>query len=642
MDPRLARRVVLANSIALTLGAVTLPYAVIFWLMGARALAVAVVPIALVYVVTPFVAARVSFGAARAVMFTTFPLAVFAYASSFGERAGIQLLLFAAVCMPVLLCELRERAALAHGLGMSVAAFLVLELSEYSLLGAPVVGPWVQQIVRLAIVATTFVFLLTAVFYFALSSRRAEASLDGRNRAMRLVLDHVEQGLVTVEADGRLLPERSAAADRWLGVPAPGESLVELTRAHDPGYADWLALGLATLAEDALPVEVVLDQLPARLAAGGRVLEPSYKPIDGSNGRLLVMFTDVTARLERERAEEQQAEVVALVTRALADRGVVRACLAEARELIDRLVSGASAAAGADAVARDLHTLKGNAALFGLGSVARLCHGVEDACAETRAPPDDAALGAVAARFAEVTAPVLPLLGEGGGPEVSHDDVVRLRALVSAGADAREVLAEISAWSYERADRRLALLAEQARGLAARLGRDELSAEVAARGVRVDPARWAPLWSALAHVVRNAVDHGIESPDERLAAGKSASGSLTLEARAERDDVVLEVRDDGRGVDWGRVAARARAHGLPHETHAELVDALFCDGLSTRDAVTETSGRGVGLAALRSTCDAIGARVDVQGGPGRGTTFVLRVPHAAKRPSLRPPASAAA
>lgn len=387
MDPRLARRVVLANSIALTLGAVTLPYAVIFWLMGARALAVAVVPIALVYVVTPFVAARVSFGAARAVMFTTFPLAVFAYASSFGERAGIQLLLFAAVCMPVLLCELRERAALAHGLGMSVAAFLVLELSEYSLLGAPVVGPWVQQIVRLAIVATTFVFLLTAVFYFALSSRRAEASLDGRNRAMRLVLDHVEQGLVTVEADGRLLPERSAAADRWLGVPAPGESLVELTRAHDPGYADWLALGLATLAEDALPVEVVLDQLPARLAAGGRVLEPSYKPIDGSNGRLLVMFTDVTARLERERAEEQQAEVVALVTRALADRGVVRACLAEARELIDRLVSGASAAAGADAVARDLHTLKGNAALFGLGSVARLCHGVEDACAETRAPP---------------------------------------------------------------------------------------------------------------------------------------------------------------------------------------------------------------------------------------------------------------
>lgn len=629
MDAHLQRRVLLLNTIALTLGVVTLPYTLIFGLMGAHALAAAVVPIVTVYCSVPLVAHKLSFGTARAVVFMLFPLAVFIYSGSFGERAGIQLLFFSAVSLPVLLCDLRERAALAFGLSVPVVGFMVLELTEYALFGEPVVGPVVQHVIRLVIVPTTFLLLLASVFYFALSSRRAEASLDGRNREMRLVLDHVVQGLVTMEANGQMLPERSAAVDQWLGTPAQGASLPELAAAHDPEYAEWLKLGLMELAEDVLPAEVLVEQLPKRLKVGERTLESTYKPIGMSNGRVLVMLTDITARLERERAEEVHNEVVALVTRALADRGVVRACIAEAQSLVDRLVSGASAADGRETFARDLHTLKGNTALFGLGGVARLCHELENACAETLSLPSEADLQALAARFAEVTGPVLPLLGHSSGPEASPADIARLRALIVAGAERHEILAEVDAWSCEHAEPRLALLAEQARGLAARLGREDLQVRVAAPKVRVEPARWAPLWSALSHVVRNAVDHGIESPDERLAAGKSAQGSLALEARAERHDVVLEIRDDGRGVDWARVATKARERGLPHETHEDLVDALFSDGLSTRDAVTETSGRGVGLAALRSACEAAGARIDVQSLAGRGTTFVLQVPAAA-------------
>lgn len=117
LEPRQAQRVVLMNAIAVTLGLITLPYALIFGLMGVTTLAVAVVPIAFVYMSTPLVVARLSFTAARVVMFTMFPTAVTIYASSFGERSGIQLLYFAAVCMPVLLCDLSERRLLAYGLG---------------------------------------------------------------------------------------------------------------------------------------------------------------------------------------------------------------------------------------------------------------------------------------------------------------------------------------------------------------------------------------------------------------------------------------------------------------------------------------------------------------------------------------------
>ncbi|HEU4533412.1 MAG TPA: ATP-binding protein, partial [Polyangiaceae bacterium] len=82
---------------------------------------------------------------------------------------------------------------------------------------------------------------------------------------------------------------------------------------------------------------------------------------------------------------------------------------------------------------------------------------------------------------------------------------------------------------------------------------------------------------------------------------------------------VLEVADDGRGVDWARVAAKAADLGLPFETEAERVAALFADGLSTKDVATEVSGRGVGLAAVWAACKALGGRARVDSWPGAGT-----------------------
>ncbi len=323
-----------------------------------------------------------------------------------------------------------------------------------------------------------------------------------------------------------------------------------------------------------MPLEVLLDQLPRQLTLGDRVLQASYKLIEGARGSMLVMLTDVTAVLQRKREEETQLETVALVTRALADRGVVRAFLDEARGLVTRIVTGASEAIAHDVIARDVHTLKGNAALFGFGSLARLCHDIEDRCQEYGWPPSADALAPLAARFEEVTAPLLVLLGTGSGPEVAPDDIARLRALVLSGADAATILAELDAWSLAPIERRLSLLAEQARSLAKRLGRGELTASVQAEGVRVEPTRWAPLWPALAHVVRNAIDHGIEESDERAAAGKPTRPTLCFTARDEPGAVVLSIADDGRGVDWERVASR------PHQRafHGRHLHARRSDG----------------------------------------------------------------
>lgn len=136
----------------------------------------------------------------------------------------------------------------------------------------------------------------------------------------------------------------------------------------------------------------------------------------------------------------------------------------------------------------------------------------------------------------------------------------------------------------------------------------------------------------LMHLVRNAVDHGIEPPAEREQLGKPPTGRLRLAAAQEEEGIVVVVEDDGRGIDTQRVRDRAVALGRVSAEAAarlseeEAVELIFHPGLSTAQRVTEVSGRGVGMDAVRAGVQALGGSVEVHTQPGRGTTFVLRLP----------------
>ncbi len=136
----------------------------------------------------------------------------------------------------------------------------------------------------------------------------------------------------------------------------------------------------------------------------------------------------------------------------------------------------------------------------------------------------------------------------------------------------------------------------------------------------------------LTHLVRNAVDHGIENPEERVAAGKPAQGQVTLRAYHAGGQVVVEIVDDGRGIDPDAVAASALAKGLRTEeqirtlSQQEIFHLLFLPGFSTAKAVTNVSGRGVGMDVVRTKIEAIGGSVDVESTMGAGTTWRLRIP----------------
>jgi two-component system chemotaxis sensor kinase CheA len=146
--------------------------------------------------------------------------------------------------------------------------------------------------------------------------------------------------------------------------------------------------------------------------------------------------------------------------------------------------------------------------------------------------------------------------------------------------------------------------------------------------VEVDTALVEGLREPLLHLVRNAVDHGLELPEERRAAGKEACGTLVLRAFHEPGSLVVELSDDGRGLRHDRLKEKARALGLEPErmTVEELEELVFLPGLSTAEEVTEVSGRGVGMDVVRRGVEGLRGMVTLRSQEGQGTTVTLRVP----------------
>jgi two-component system chemotaxis sensor kinase CheA len=447
--------------------------------------------------------------------------------------------------------------------------------------------------------------------------------LDQRNQDMRRVLDNVEQGFLTLDLDAKMSQERSAILVRWLGRAPESNKFSDYIAQAVPVAGEWFALGWEGVIERLIPLEACLDQLPKRLRSGKHELSIEYRPVLGNAGvleRVLVVMTDVTAALERARAEADEREVTRLFTRVMADRGGFLQFFSEATLLVER-VATAVETGELDELKRALHTLKGNTNIYGIDTVAGICHRFEDKLAESgRLSLDD--VRELQGRWFDLSDKMQALIGDARA-KIEIDDLEHGQILdaVAKGMARSEIVRRIQSWRLEPTQVHLARSAEQAQALAQRLGKGPVEVVIESNQLRLKAEDFGEFWAASVHVLRNAIDHGLETPEERAALGKPVPAKLSFATRLVDDRFMIEFSDDGRGITWSAVAARARALGHAASTPTELKDALFIDGLSTRSEATENSGRGVGLSAVRQACERLGGRVEVESRAGAGTTF---------------------
>ncbi len=224
---------------------------------------------------------------------------------------------------------------------------------------------------------------------------------------------------------------------------------------------------------------------------------------------------------------------------------------------------------------RTLHTLKGNVALFGMSHLARIAHAIEDAVIDRGDTLDSDERARLQSHWEPIATQLRALEVERTTGLLSEDEWSARLDAINARQPYDELSRVLSSLRLEPVARRFDRVGEQARALAARMGRGDLDVEIDAGDLRLprEPTKPAPLWGALVHAVRNAIDHGIEAPAERVAAFGSSIWSATkcppcgptASRGAARNSPIRGSRSksatDGRGVDWARIAAKARQMG---------------------------------------------------------------------------------
>lgn len=167
------------------------------------------------------------------------------------------------------------------------------------------------------------------------------------------------------------------------------------------------------------------------------------------------------------------------------------------------------------------------------------------------------------------------------------------------------------------------------RDVAAASGK-EIETHISGEKVAIDRSLIEVLEAPLVHIVRNAADHGIEKPEKREAVGKSRTGHVEISAVESEDHVVLTIRDDGNGLDYDALAAKAVSMGIipagRKPTDDEITDLLFSPGVSTAETVTDVSGRGVGMDVAKRNIESMKGRIEVTSTPGQGSVFTIRMP----------------
>lgn len=524
-----------------------------------------------------------------------------------------------------------------------LAAALVTALSQLVMTQRGLVGQTLPQedlqATRLSEYFATFATVALTAFFYRRGQDQMRAELarekhliDVANQDLRVILDNSGQGFLSLDRAGCITGEYSAIIGAWFRAPLKGQSFSSYLQPIDAEVADWFDMGWHQLREGAIPLELNLEQLPKRMLFNGKTYGLEYRTVDRTGEsfeKVVIIFSDLTAEMASERARSRQRDILEGFERILHDPQGFQNFLETARRDVDLIVSGALPL---DELRRRLHTLKGNAAVMGLSTVAQQCHSLEDELSDG-IRLKHGSVADLERELALVEERLGPLLRERSlGEIVLHaSEYQAFLARVVAERPHAELLAEVRSWSLERVQSDLQRLAEYGRQLAGRLEKGPLNVATIDNGLRAH-AELAEFWNVLVHVVRNAVDHGIEPVEVRRQLGKG-EGHIELRAAITDGRLVVEVADDGRGIDWQRVRERAAALGMKAESRQDLISALFADGFSTKSEVSDISGRGVGLSSVLHVCANSSIEIQADSQSNLGTTFRFIFPDDALVPS---------
>jgi two-component system, chemotaxis family, sensor kinase CheA len=482
----------------------------------------------------------------------------------------------------------------------------------------------------------------------------ANTALIETQNAVRNLLDNADQGFLAIGPDLLVGSQSSAACERLLGGPPAGAAILDLLYPgqSSDGVRNMQAILTSVFLDSADSVrDLKIELLPDAFTVNGRSLKASYKFL-ADNGRLMLILTDVTETTRLAQEVERERQRLEMIVFAITEGDTFASLIDDYRKFLTEelpaFVDRFEAAIESGELYRKLHTHKGLLAQFSFHWSPRCLHDVETALAEgsgwTRetaraAFGSDVLLEALERDLAGLAAALgddAPSSGGARMPANKLKAVSRTAQTILASEEGRSASPQLRKLLHSLAEVSMidvkSMLGLHSRGvpaLAARLDKAAAPVRIEGDDVCLPPDRYSAFLRSLVHVFRNAVDHGLETPEERESAGKAEEGAIVCAVRNRGEWVEIEIKDDGRGIDRAILEEKLLAAGRSQSDVSRLTLAglVFIQGLSSRDEASDISGRGVGLAAVKHELDVLGGSVMVDSSAGEGTLFRFRFPN---------------
>lgn len=451
-------------------------------------------------------------------------------------------------------------------------------------------------------------------------------SLQDSQLKLRTLLDSIPQVILSIDRQLTIVSESSAPIERMFGSGTSGKPVAQIlpfSNAH---------IEALQLAFSGVDWELIADALPRELQSGGRILSCVFLPtkIGGELASITLIVEDITEKRRMQDVwERTNAENRALIGVA-SSREEFLDLFYMARGAINHVHNYGE-------LSMVTHSLKGGFAGLECHEFSSLCHAAEDSWRESNYTPEQGkdfveCLNRSIDRFLASHRDVLQLSIDEDAQDVSRSIKVEELALkrLYTAANACHIepeiismiegltekpIAEVLAWLENTWQRTLMSEGKEGHPIVWKGGETLISRKP-----------YQQLLQSFVHIVRNTVDHGIEPPDERVVRGKSEYGTLSITTRRESDTYFITFRDDGRGIDPEAVLAVAAKRGIAvreNMTREEIFMLLTAPGLSSKDTVTELSGRGIGLDVVRYEAKQLGGDLSIQSEAGKGTEITI-------------------
>ena len=520
-------------------------------------------------------------------------------------------------------------------------------------LALPVFGlPPVNQVGAFVIMVVTSI---AGIAYLYVANYRIHKQVMNQSRLTEVLVNSLGQGFLSFNHAGLCASVYSQACIDLLEINPAGKNVLEVLRIPADQHADFKDwMDILFMPHHALSFDDVVTFLPQFFRhSQGRRISLMYRPIRDTEGALtqvVIIVTDQTEEFEAQQLIKEQQDFANMIGRIFKERNQFYATLTHVRKFLEESRSQFNYQTLSASLLRSLHTLKAAVKHFHLNTLGNIISRLEsDLRSELIETDEDfrrcLRLGAdeIEKELGLVLGQVRDLIGqdyEGRGNMHEIEESVLYdfaREMHSANVDLGLIQRYLNTVAAVPASECMRLFERELNDLAEMTGKQIKPVRFTGTNPRILTQPIHEFLFSLAHISRNIIDHGIEPSVTRLARGKDPAGQITIhtdiitEAETKRDWLHIVISDDGNGVDPSKVRAKLAIvdpeGSWPNEDDDAVIQRIFTWGFSTRDNVTELSGRGVGLEVVQREVKLLGGRIKVHSELYRGVKFDILIPY---------------